>query len=97
MLEAVFGVIALAAGFMERRWDVEQLAGAGEVFGTAAIGKEPVVSDAVKAVGQDVEEEASDEFGYRQGHGLVQITAFGPVVLILEGDLLVVEGDEAAV
>ncbi len=26
-------------------------------------------------------EKASDELGYRQGHGLVQITVFGPVVL----------------
>jgi hypothetical protein len=44
-----------------------------------------------------VEEKAADELGYRQGHGLVQITVFGPGVLIFEGDLLVVEGDQAAV
>ena len=37
-------------------------------------------------------EKAPDELGYREGHGLVQITVFGPVVLVLEGDLVVVEG-----
>ncbi len=55
------------------------------------------MADAVEACGEHVEEKAADEFGYRQGHGLVPITVFGPVVLPLEGDLLVVEGDEAAV
>ena len=44
-----------------------------------------------------MDEKASDELRYRQGHGLVQITIFGAVVLPLEGDLLAVEGDEAAV
>ncbi len=44
-----------------------------------------------------VGEKAADELGYRQGHGLVQITVFGSVVLPLEGDLIVVEGDQAAV
>ena len=42
-------------------------------------------------------EEASDELRYRQGHGLVQIAIFGAVVLPFEDDLLVVEGDQAAV
>ena len=51
MGEGVFGIIGLAVGFMERCWDFEQLAGAGEVFFAIAIGKEPVMSDAVKAVG----------------------------------------------
>ena len=47
----------------------------------------------MEALGQDVDEEAADELRYRQGHGLVQITVFDPVVLPLEDDLLVVEGD----
>jgi hypothetical protein len=55
------------------------------------------VADAVEALGQDVHEEASDELRYRQGHGLVSLAALGAVVLPLEGDLVVVEGDEAAV
>ncbi len=40
-----------------------------------------VMADAVEALGQDVDKKASDELGYRQGHGLVQIAIFGAVVL----------------
>ncbi len=46
-------------------WDAEQLARSGEVLGARAVGEEPVVSDAVEALGQDVDEEASDELRYR--------------------------------
>ncbi len=44
-------------------------------------------------VRQHVAEKAADELGDRQGHGLVPITVFGSVVLVVEGDLVVVEGD----
>ncbi len=44
-----------------------------------------------------VGEKAPDELSYRQGHGLVHITVFDSVVLVLEGDLVIVEGDQAAV
>ncbi len=39
----------------------EQFAGTGDVAGAAAVGKEPVMADAVEALGQDVDEEAADE------------------------------------
>ena len=39
----------------------EQFAGTDDVAGAPAIGKEAVVSDAVEALGQDVDKEASDE------------------------------------
>ena len=42
-------------------WDAEELTGAGQVLGTSAVGEEAVVADAVEALGQDVNEEASDE------------------------------------
>ncbi len=70
----------------------EQFAGQGDVAGAPAIGKQSVVTDAVETVGWDVNEEAADELGYRQGHGLVQLTIFGAVVLPFEDDLLVVKG-----
>ncbi len=78
-------------------WDAEQLAGTGDVLGASGVGEEAIVADAVEALGQDVDEEAADELGYRQGHGLVQITVFGAGVLPFEDDALVVEGDQAAV
>jgi hypothetical protein len=97
LAERLWRCIGLVDGRVLRRRDVKQFAGAGEVLGAAAIGKKAIMADTMEARGEHVEEKAADEFGYRQGHGLVQITAFGPVVLILEGDLLVVEGDQAAV
>ena len=39
----------------------EQLASVGDVGGTVAFGKQPVVTDAMKALGQDVDQEAPDE------------------------------------
>ncbi len=97
LAERLWRCIGLVGGLVLRRRDVQQFAGQSQVLGTAAIGEEPVMADAVEASGQDVEQEASDELSYRQVHGLVQITVFGPVVLPLEGYILVVEGDEAAV
>ena len=61
-------------------WDAEQPARAVEVLGTAAVGEQAVVSDAVAALGQDVEEETTDELVRGQRHGLVSLAAFCPVV-----------------
>jgi hypothetical protein len=49
-----------------------------------AVGQEPVVADAVEALGQDVEEEAADELVRRERHRLVLIAALEPVVLPLK-------------
>ena len=56
--------VAAAVGLGRRtlwRRHVEQVAGVGDVVRAAAIGEEPVVADAVEAVGQDVDQEAADE------------------------------------
>ena len=47
--------LGLVRGLMGRL-DFEQVANAGEVFASVAFGEEAIVPDAVKAVGQDVEE-----------------------------------------
>jgi hypothetical protein len=39
----------------------EQFAGAGDVLGTFAAGKQAIVADAVEACGQHVHEETADE------------------------------------
>ncbi len=64
-----------------RRRHLEQLTRPGQVLGASAIGEQPVMADAVESRGQHVDQEASDELGYRQGRGLVQIAIFGAVVL----------------
>jgi hypothetical protein len=55
------------------------------------------VADAVQALGQYVDEEAADELVYGERHALVSIAALDAVVLPLEGDALLIEGDQAAV
>jgi hypothetical protein len=60
-----------------------------------AIGEEPKVTNAMKAVGQGVEQEAPDELVGLQTHGLYG--AVGAIVLPGEPDVFVVAGLDAAV
>ena len=55
------------------------------------------MSDAVEAVGQHVQEKAADELGRVERHGSEPVAAFDPVVLPLEGDAVVVEGDQPGI
>src|SRR6516162_8468641 len=51
----------------------------------------------MKSVGQDMDQEAADEFVGGEGHKLVASVALGPVILPFERDARAVEGDETAV
>src|SRR4029077_14586840 len=75
----------------------EQLQGACDVVGASAFGEQTVVSDAVQAFGQHVNEEAADELVGGERHTLISIAALDAVILPLEGDALLVEGNQAAV
>ena len=55
------------------------------------------MADAVEAVGQDVHQEASDEFVGVQRHGAMAVGAVAPVVLVAERHARLVERDQAAV
>ena len=46
-----------------RRRDAKQCAGFGDVFDAASISEQTVVPDAMKAVGQNMQQKAADEFG----------------------------------
>lgn len=59
------------------------------------IGEEAVVSNSAKAVWQDVNEEAADEFVSGQGHG--RITAAVSVVLPAEVNLAIVDRKQATI
>jgi len=69
----------------------------GDIVGAVAIGEETVMPDMVEAFGEDVDEEAPDEFMDRQVHGFVAIGAFGSIILPGEGDGLIVDADQPAV
>ncbi len=59
----VLGPVVLGPVVLLGRLHGEQLTGPGEVPGAPAVGEEAVMADAVETRGQDMEEEAADEFG----------------------------------
>ena len=65
-------------GVTLRLRQVEQLTGTRDVVGASGVGEEAVVTDAVKAVGQDVDQEAADELVGCERHQLVASVAPWP-------------------
>ena len=51
----------------------------------------------MEAVRQDVDEEAADKLVGGERHALVACAAVGAIILVPEGDAVLVEGDEPAV
>jgi hypothetical protein len=65
----------------------EQLASTSDIGSAVfAVGEQPVVTDAMEAFGQHMDQEAPDELMCRQGHGLVPAGPLDPVILPFEGD-----------
>jgi len=73
----------------------QQTLTAGQEFGATAIGQESEETNADKAAGQDMQEEASQELLRRERHLLFPI-AVG-VILPAEGNLVVLESQETLV
>src|SRR5271167_3393214 len=84
-------------GLPGRLWDVEELTGASDVPGPAAIGEQTVMADAVEPAGQHVDQEAADELVDGECHQLAPSLLLGAIVFPLEGDAGIIECDEAAV
>src|ERR1700681_4962830 len=79
-----------------RHGHADELAGARDVVGAGGSGEQAVVADAVEAFGQDVHEEAADELTGGERHPLVSRSAVGAIILVPEGDAVLVEGDQPA-
>jgi hypothetical protein len=77
--------------------DGEQLARPRDVGGAAATGQQSVVSDAMEALWQDVDQEAPDELVGCQRHRLVAGGALDAIILVPEGDAVLVGGHEPAI
>src|SRR5262249_33425389 len=91
------GIDVGSGGLAFRFCNGKQLARACDVVGASVLGEQAVMADAVQAFGQRVDEEAADELVGGERHTLVSIAALDAVVLPLEGDALLVEGDQSAV
>jgi len=67
-----------------------------EALLASGAGEQTVVPDAVEPARQDVGQEAANELVGGQGHDALLFGAGAAIVLVAEGDLIAVEGDEAA-
>src|SRR5215472_18187216 len=79
VVATIFGVIARRA---RRSWVGygEEPAGQCNVVAPVGIGEEAVVTDAMKSVGQDMDQEAADELVGVERHKLIASVALGPVI-----------------
>lgn len=77
--------------------DAKQLANVVEMTFAGGPGEQAVMADAVKALGQDVEQDAADELVCGERHDLLPFNPAAAVVLVAEGDAAVVEADQPAV
>lgn len=60
-------------------------------------GEQAIMSDAMEAARQDVEQEAADELICGERHDLQPVGAVAAIILVAEGDPSLFEGDQAAV
>jgi hypothetical protein len=85
------GVVIRCAGH------IEQGSAKRELLGAVAIGEQAVVTDAMEATRQYVEEEAAYEFGDLDTHDFVLANTVFPIVLSEEADVGLVEVEQATV
>ncbi len=78
------------------RRHVEQAARSGNVVGARAAGEQAVVTDAMEALRQDVDQEPADELGGGERQDLLTIPTFGAIVFPSEGDSGAVASNQPA-
>ena len=80
-----------------RWWNAEQLTRTGQVIGAPSVGEQPVVTNAVQALGQNMEEKAADEFGAGERHGFGPITALAAIVFVAESDSALIMSEQSTI
>ena len=80
-----------------RFFSPEQASDPRDIGGTIAIAVETIVTDAVLASGEYMDQEPTDELIRGQGHGGVAACAFGAVIFDAKGDATLIEPDQATV
>ena len=84
---ACVGIAIIVVAIHRRRGNIEQASANRELVGAMAVGQEAVVTNAMEAIRQYMEEEAAYELGDRDPHDLPLVTAAFSVVLPAEGDV----------
>ena len=75
------------------RFNVKQCPGLLKALHPRGIGHPAVVTNAVEASGQYMHEEPANKLAGVQCHGLLASAALLPIVLPLEGDAVLIEGE----
>lgn len=76
---------------------VKQASRDGYIVGANGVGEKSVVTDAMKAIGQNVQEEAADELVAVERHGAIAVYAVVSVILEFERDAGAVKFEKPAV
>src|SRR5215469_17327025 len=76
-----------------RGWGAHKLLGARDVGFAAGAGQQPVVADAMKALWENVEQEAPDELAGGECHCAVPRLPVAAVILVPEGHAALVESN----
>ena len=92
IVDGVAFIVLLVRGF-----GPQQLPDPRDIGRAVAIPIEPIMSDAVLASEQHVDQEPANELICGQGHGRVAARTFGAIVLDAEGDAVRIETDQPAV
>ena len=95
----ILGFVVILDGLVGLAWrrGVEQGTDAIEIDGALAVGEQAIMADSMEPVREDVDQEAPDELEGRNGHDLSPEAAVIAVVLVLEGDAVVVGLDQTIV
>ena len=92
------GVFRLHGRCLDGGWrDPEQFTGAFEMRLAGGAGEQAIVTDAVEALRQYVEQETADELVGGEGHDLLAVGAGAAIILVAERDAGLVEALKAAV
>ena len=78
-----------------QRSDAQQFADERQTGFAGRAGEQPMMADAVEAARQDVGQEATDELVGGERHELLALGAATAVILLTEGDAVLIEPDEA--
>ena len=92
IVDGVAFIVLLVRGF-----GPQQLPDPRDIGRAVAIPIEPIMSDAVLASEQHVDQEPANELICGQGHGRVAARTFEAIVLDAEGDTVRIETDQPAV
>lgn len=84
-------------GDLFRLLDAEQGADLGDIGLASRTGQQAGMPDAVEAIGQDMDQDATDELGRGQPHDFLPVAGFDAVILPAKGDGMGIGADQTRV